>query len=160
MIDHDPEGNFEALWKTFHDRYPFFELRKVDWSRQYDSYRPKVTKDTSDDRLFDIFCRMLAPLNDGHVELIAKSRGKGGKKRYFNPQRKPRCWQEFDKREIKQLFKTTARTLVANGFGRPAETRAWMLHYCRSRTFGYIRILELEGVKKRKLTAALDKMSG
>jgi C-terminal processing protease CtpA/Prc len=31
-----------------------------------------------------------------------------------------------------------------------------MLHYCRSRAFGYIRLLELEGVSKRKLTAALD----
>ena len=35
-----------------------------------------------------------------------------------------------------------------------------MLHYCRSRAFGYIRILELEDVKKRKLTAALDKIAG
>ena len=34
-----------------------------------------------------------------------------------------------------------------------------MLHYCRSRTFGYMRILELEDIKKRKLTAALDKIS-
>ena len=34
-----------------------------------------------------------------------------------------------------------------------------MLHYCRSRTFGYIRILELEGVKKRRLIAALDQIS-
>ena len=34
-----------------------------------------------------------------------------------------------------------------------------MLLYCRSREFGYIRILELEGVKKRRLTAALDKIA-
>ena len=30
---------------------------------------------------------------------------------------------------------------------------------CRSPKFGYIRILELEGVSKRKLTAALDKIA-
>ena len=35
-----------------------------------------------------------------------------------------------------------------------------MLHYCRSRAFGYIRILELEGVKKGSLTAALDRIVG
>ena len=35
-----------------------------------------------------------------------------------------------------------------------------MLHYCRSRAFGYIRILELEGVKKGSLTAALDGIVG
>lgn len=34
-----------------------------------------------------------------------------------------------------------------------------MLHHCRSRAFGYIRILELEGLKKRSLTAALDKIA-
>ena len=153
MSKHDPERNFEVLWKTFNKRYPFFKLRKVDWNKQYRAYRPKVTGKTSDDELFNIVCRMLAPLNDGHIELKAKLRGK---KRYFNPERKPRFWQEFTKPEIKQLFKTTEKTLVRNGFGRPKENQAWMLHYCRSRTIGYIRILELDGVKKPDLKAALD----
>lgn len=158
MIIRDPEKNFEDLWETFHNRYPFFELRKVDWKKQYDTYRPKVTSETSDDELFEILCRMLDPLNDGHVELEAKARG-DRKKRHFTPEKKPRFWQEFSKPEIKQLFKTTGKTLVANGFRQPKETKAWMLHYCRSRAFGYIRILELEGVKKRKLIAALDRIA-
>jgi carboxyl-terminal processing protease len=158
MTTRDPEKNFEALWKTFHNRYPFFELRKVDWKKQYDIYRPKVTRDTNDDELFDVFCRMLDPLDDGHVELTARVGG-DRKKRYFNPEPEPRFWQEFTKQEIEQLFKTTEKTLVANGFGPPTETQAWMLHYCRSPTVGYIRILELEGIKKRKLTAVLDKIS-
>ena len=153
MSKRDPERNFEALWKTFNKRYPFFKLRKVDWNKQYRTYRPKVTGKTSDDELFNIVCRMLAPLNDGHIELKAKLRGK---KRYFNPEKKPRFWQEFTKPEIKKLFKTTEKTLVRNGFGRPKENQAWMLHYCRSRTIGYIRILELDGVKKPDLKAALD----
>jgi C-terminal processing protease CtpA/Prc len=34
-----------------------------------------------------------------------------------------------------------------------------MLRYCRSEEFGYLRILELEDVKKRKLTAALDEIA-
>jgi C-terminal processing protease CtpA/Prc len=101
---------------------------------------------------------MLAPLHDGHVELIVKASG-DRKERYFNPEKKPRFWQEFTTREIKQLFKTTEKTLVANGFGLPTETQAWMLHYCRSPAFGYIRILELEGVKKGSLAAALDKIA-
>jgi len=146
MIIRNPEKNFEELWKTFHHRYPFFELRNVDWKKQYDTYRPKVTREISDDELFDIFCQMLAPLHDGHVELIVKATG-DRKKRYFTPEKKPRFWQEFTSREIKQLFKTTEKTLVTNGFGQPTETQAWMLHYCRSRAFGYIRILELEGLE-------------
>ena len=153
MSKHDPERTFEVLWKTFNKRYPFFKLRNVDWNKQYKTYRPKVTSKTSDDELFNIICRMLAPLNDGHIELKAKLRGK---KRYFNPERKPRFWQEFTKPDIRQLFKTTKNTLVHNGFGRPKESQAWMLHYCRSRTIGYIRILELDGVKKPDLKAALD----
>ncbi|MGA7330138.1 MAG: S41 family peptidase, partial [Pseudolabrys sp.] len=159
MVIRNPEKNFEELWKTFHNRYPFFELRNVDWKKQYDIYRPKVTRETSNDELFDIFCQMLTPLNDGHVELIAKASG-DRKRRYFTPEKKPRFWREFTSREIKQLFKTTVTTLVANGFGQPTETQAWMLHYCRSRAFGYIRILELEGVKKGSLTAALDRIVG
>jgi carboxyl-terminal processing protease len=153
MIIRDPEKNFEELWETFRYRYPFFELRNVDWKKQYDTYRPKVTSETSDDELFDILCQMLDPLNDGHVELTAKATG-DRKKRYFSPEKKPRFYQEFTNQQIKQLFKTTEKTLVANGFEPPAETEAWMLHYCRSRAFGYMRILELEDVKKQRLTAA------
>ena len=153
MTIRDPETNFEQLWRIFHHRYPFFALRNVDWTAQYATYRPRVTRKTKDDELFDIFSRMLAPLNDGHVELTAKV---GGTQRYFNPETKPRFRQEFTNREINSLFKTTYRTLIANGFGRPTETQAWILHYCRSPTFGYIRILELEGIKKRELTSALD----
>ena len=158
QIVRDPEQNFEELWETFHNRYPFFDVRNVDWNRQYDIYRPRVSSATSDDELFDIFCRMLDPLNDGHVELKAKV-GSRRKKRYFNPEPKPRFWQEFTKRGIKQLFRTAEKTLVANGFSQPKETEAWMLHYGRSRSFGYIRILELEDIKKRKLAAALDRSS-
>ena len=158
MIIRDPEKNFEELWETFHQRYPFFELRKVDWRNQYDIHRPKVTSRTSDDELFDIFCQMLEPLNDGHVELKAKA-GDRGKKRYFTAEKQPRFYEEFTQPQIKELFKTTSKTLAANGFGRFVETAAWMLRYCRSQTIGYMRILELEGIKKSKLTAALDKIA-
>jgi carboxyl-terminal processing protease len=154
----DPEKNFEALWKTFHNRYPFFELRNVDWKKQYESYRSEVTPETSEEKLFDIFCRMLDPLDDGHVELEAKPCGHR-KRRYFTAEKKPRFHREFSSREIKQLFKTTEKTLLSHGFERPARTAAWMLRYCKSREFGYIRILELEGVSKRTLAAALDKIA-
>jgi carboxyl-terminal processing protease len=157
MLDRDPEKNFEELWKTFHNRYPFFKLRKVDWKKQYDTYRPRITNETSDDELFDIFCCMLDPLADGHVGLEAPAQG-GRTKRFFTAEKMTRFGREFTGREIEQLFETTGKTLVANDFERPAATEAWMLHYCRSRAFGYMRILELEGIKKRKLTAALDKI--
>ena len=158
MIIRDPEKNFEELWETFHHRYPFFELRKVDWRKQYDIHRSKITSKTSADELFDIFCQMLDPLDDGHVELKTKE-GDKLKKRYFTAEKKPRFYQEFTEPQIRELFKTTEKTLLANGFGRLAETGARMLRYCRSQTVGYMRILELENVKKSKLTAALDKIA-
>ena len=36
--------NFEELWETFLNRYPFFELRKVDWKTQYNIYRRNVRR--------------------------------------------------------------------------------------------------------------------
>ena len=101
---------------------------------------------------------MLDPLDDGHVELKTKA-GDKGKKRYFTAEKKPRFYQEFTEPQIKELFKTTEKTLFENGFGRLAETSAWILRYCRSQTVGYMRILELEGVKKSTLTADLDKIA-
>ncbi|MDX2417503.1 MAG: S41 family peptidase [Xanthomonadales bacterium] len=156
-ITYNAEKNFEELWKTFFERYPFFSLRNVDWNKQYDIFRPKVTRTTSEDDLFDIFCHMLSPLNDGHVELVAKTSG-NERKRYFNPEPKPRFWQEFTKQDIKSLFKTIKKTLVSSGFEKPQKSAAWILRYCKSSNYGYLRILELEGVKKRKLTAALDQI--
>jgi carboxyl-terminal processing protease len=157
MIDRDPETNFEELWQTFFNRYPFFEIRNVDWKEQYDRYRPEVTPETTDEELFRILCRMLEPLNDGHVNLTAKI---DGKRRHFSPEKKPRFWQEFSDKDIERLFEITGNTLVANGFGQPIQTKAWMLRYCRSHAFGYMRILELEDVKKLDLIDALDTIAG
>ena len=160
MTDRDPEKNFEALWNMFHERYPFFELRNVDWQKQYDAYRPQVTSETSSRELFEIFCQMLDPLDDGHVEVAAREIGESNRRKwYFSPEPMTRFRKEFSAKGVKQLFKTTAKTLAAAGFGAPKETEAWILHYCRSKDFGYLRILELEDVSKRKLTRALDKIS-
>ena len=84
----DPERNFKVLWRTFSRRYPFFQLRNVNWKKQRDTYRSRVTSKTNDDELFEILCQMLSPLNDGHVELKARATAHR-KKRYFNPEQQP-----------------------------------------------------------------------
>ena len=104
MIDRDPEGTFETLWTTFHNRYPFFDIRGVDWQEQYERYRPAVTAGTTDEELFDILCALLAPLNDGHVNLTATM---SGRTRHFCPEQKPRFWRAFNDGEIEELFHTT-----------------------------------------------------
>ena len=144
----DPEKNFEALWKTFHNRYPFFELRNVDWNKQYEIYRPLVTSETSDEELFDVLRRMLDPLDDGHVELKANLSGHREARR-FTPEKMTAFHREFPGGGIKQLFETTGKTLIGHGFGKPKQTAAWMLHYSRSAAFATFVILELEGIGMR-----------
>jgi len=117
-----------------------------------------VTSATGDEELFDVLRRMLDHLDDGHVEVKAKLRGHREPRR-FTPEKKPAFHREFSSEERKQLFKTTEKTLTAQGFGKPEQTAAWMLHYCRSAELGYMRILELEGIGTRTLTGALDKIA-
>lgn len=65
----DPEYNFDVFWHAYNDNYAFFDLHGVDWGAVYKKYRPQITKNTSGDDLFEAFSAMLAPLNDGHVNV-------------------------------------------------------------------------------------------
>jgi len=65
-----PELNFEVLWHTFEDNYAFFKLRNIDWHTTYHTYRLLVTPATTDDTLFAIFSKMLAPFQDDHINVI------------------------------------------------------------------------------------------
>jgi C-terminal processing protease CtpA/Prc len=133
-------------------------LRNVDWHEQYVTYRSKVTAATSDEELFEIFCAMLDPLDDGHVEIEARL-GRSKSKQHFTAEKKPRFHREFSDRQIKRLFKTTQATLSLRGFAPLKEMKASILRYCRSANYGYLRIIELEGVKRKKLSMALDTIS-
>ena len=112
-----PEKNFEQLWQVFNKRYAFFKVRGVDWQDQYKVYRPQVNATTTDDELFKIMCKMLKPLNDGHVEL--KSRNP---KRKFNAENEPRFWKEFTDKQIGQLFEVTGKTLRLHHFSKVEDT--------------------------------------
>ncbi|MBL4639904.1 MAG: S41 family peptidase [Kordiimonadaceae bacterium] len=68
-LNDDPQYNFEVFWHAYDDHFAFFELRGVDWEAAYKIHRPKVTAETTQKELFDIFSAMLAPLKDGHVNL-------------------------------------------------------------------------------------------
>ncbi|MFY0611523.1 MAG: S41 family peptidase [Hyphomicrobiaceae bacterium] len=155
MSSRSPVRNFEEFWVTFNNRYPFFSLRGVDWKAQYDTFRPSVSANTTDDELFDILCAMVDPLDDGHVEIYARI-GRSKRKREFTAEKPTRFIREFTDKGIKKLFKVTEQTLASNGFGPIAKTNAWMLRYGRAAEFGYMRILELEDIKKRKVTSAID----
>ena len=151
----DPVENFEALWKTFHERYAFFDLRGVDWKAQYEKYRPKVTKDTTDEELYGLMCEMLKPLKDGHVNLKAKSLGK---KKTYNPEEIPRFFKEFNNGKLeKQFEELVGKTLRDKNFGE-LKNSTDLLVYSRNKDLGYLLITEFEGARPKKLDAALDKV--
>ena len=154
-----PEKNFEALWKTFHERYAFFKLRNVDWQKQYKTFRPKVNKDTTDEQLYAILCDMLKPLKDGHVNLKAKGLG-AKKKKTFNPEDTPRFFKEFNTGKLEKEFGAMVfKTLKGKGFGEQKEATE-LLVYSRNKDYGYLLITEFEGVSKRNLEKGLDKALG
>jgi len=70
----DPEYNFEVLWETFDRNYGIFGPKRVDWDALYRVYRPLVTRETTEDELFEIMSRLLGHLNDNHVTLVAGER--------------------------------------------------------------------------------------
>ncbi|HLP94964.1 MAG TPA: S41 family peptidase [Saprospiraceae bacterium] len=72
--DNNPEAVFENLWQTFHEEYAPFEERKVDWPALYAQYRPLVGPETTEDSLYQVVTRMLAALDDGHVNLTTPNR--------------------------------------------------------------------------------------
>ncbi len=150
------EANFEELWQTFNKRYAFFELRGVDWQKQYDTFRPKVAKETTDKELFDIFRAMLAPLKDGHVNLKAK--GAGGFKRKYNPEDTPHFYKEFPSgRSVDALFSLSEKNLSQNGFGAVKDD-TMLFRHAQSERFGYLRVLEFEGLSKKKADHSLDRI--
>ena len=70
-----PQGNLEALWAIIDERYCFFDFKAeeygLDWDEVYTTYKRHILHDISDRSLFELFCRMLTELRDGHVNLIS-----------------------------------------------------------------------------------------
>jgi carboxyl-terminal processing protease len=64
---HDPQLNFEYVWRSIDRSYGQFSVKNVDWDMIYRMYRPQVTAATTDEELWDILVTMLGTLNDAHV---------------------------------------------------------------------------------------------
>lgn len=70
-VDDDPVTTFDYLWNKVDQQYSFFDVKNVDWDAVYDTYRPMVSEDISEDSLFRVMAAMLNTLNDGHTNLIS-----------------------------------------------------------------------------------------
>lgn len=62
----NPKENFEYFFKTFEKNYALFEIKQIDWKKEYNYYSEKVSENTTDDELFDIFHEVLSKLDDKH----------------------------------------------------------------------------------------------
>lgn len=66
----DARKDFEIFWQTFNELYINFELRGVNWSEAYEVALTSVGDVENEEELFDFFSTLIAPLGDGHVQLI------------------------------------------------------------------------------------------
>jgi hypothetical protein len=62
---------FEDAWKVLDERYPFFEVKNIDWNLIHTNYLPRVTEKMTNAQLFDVLGDMIMELHDGHTDLRA-----------------------------------------------------------------------------------------
>jgi carboxyl-terminal processing protease len=66
----DARKDFEIFWQTFHELYINFELRGVNWNEAYETALTSVDDVENEEELFEFLSTLVAPLGDGHVQLI------------------------------------------------------------------------------------------
>ncbi|MEM9930851.1 MAG: S41 family peptidase [Bacteroidota bacterium] len=62
-----PEHNFELFWQDFDEHYGLFTARGWDWDSIYTEFHPRVTAQTTEDELWEIFKEMITYLDDSHT---------------------------------------------------------------------------------------------
>lgn len=135
-----PEKSFEVFWQTFEDNYAFFKLRGIDWKSSYKKFRPQVTPATSDDDLFSILSKMVAPFHDDHVNIIIPGQ------RQFTAEKPSHFLKEFpDKSNRDSLCQAINLTLYSYGFDSlrsigPEFKGKKLFYYTQSADYGYIRM--------------------
>lgn len=71
-----PKGNFMALWTIMDEHYCFFDYKEeaigTDWDIIKKIYGPCISDDMSDQSLFEVLCKMIGELRDGHVNLSSR----------------------------------------------------------------------------------------
>ena len=61
------ESMFDAMWKDYNETYALFEIRNVDWDKQYASCRNQVNNNMTDKEFLEVLKKLLYPLKDAHV---------------------------------------------------------------------------------------------
>ena len=148
------EKNFEFFWNTFNDIYPSFEIRKVDWQKQYSIYRPQVTANTTDDELFAILNEMVTPLRDGHIA-ISKTDDLPASAKYSS------FHQQFPSKDsVNQLRAVISGNLSALGFSDFVKFNSTFPigGFSTSEQYGYLQLNGFGGIPLKEFEKQLDEM--
>jgi hypothetical protein len=147
----NPIVNFEKLWSEFDNRYANFELKNVDWNNIYDKYRPQINEELTSDELFNVSCKMLKELDDGHIGLEGKI---NEKIRYCGIENKVHIISEF--KSFNNLRKLVNKSLEENGFSSFInKNKNDLINFSVSNNYGYLRIDEMEGFAIGKLKKSM-----
>ena len=61
---------FDFLWQTFDQKYPYFIYKNIDWDALKATYRPKAIQATSQDQFIEVMVQMLSNLHDMHLHFV------------------------------------------------------------------------------------------
>jgi carboxyl-terminal processing protease len=64
------EEQFEEVWRTFDETYPYFVHKGVDWDALGEAHRGLVGPETTYEEWVGVVASMLEPLHDNHVTLV------------------------------------------------------------------------------------------
>ena len=71
-----PLSNFDVFARTWAEHYPFFAEHKVDWAAAVAAARARVSEATTPQDLFGVLAGLIAPLQDAHSGIGARSIGR------------------------------------------------------------------------------------
>ena len=155
LPDKNPEINFDRFWQIFDQYYAHFQTRQVDWQKQYQSFRPKVTSNTTDEELLSILNQMVAPLKDGHVAISPTGDLPASAK--YAP-----FYQQFPTKQAQaQFHQMTLDNLHKQGFGPLTKFNSEPYQiggYCRSKSVGYLQLNGFGGMPLEAFEKQLDEM--
>ncbi|MCU0648291.1 MAG: S41 family peptidase [Gemmatimonadaceae bacterium] len=67
----DPRATYAVFWHTWHEHYPFFTLKRIDWNAVDRAHRSRIDSTTTPRALFEHFREMIAPFTDAHTFIHA-----------------------------------------------------------------------------------------
>lgn len=107
--DH-PHAVFEYTWEEANKRYPFFELKGIDWQAVKAKYEPRISKEMSEEALFNVLAEMVHETRDAHVNLASPFNVSFYRPLFFNAP------ENFNQRLVNQFYLSPNEYYLTGGF--------------------------------------------